>query len=117
MRQVVDNREAETDSKDEFRRAGRVAGKIAGSNFEHQRFMLMARRAEGRTPGVTRTVRQVADNREAETDSKDEFRRAGRVAEGAPLLRVYTGNRIEGSNPSLSAIFLGMAQNRDMGHS
>ena len=37
-----------------------------------------------------------------------EFRRAGRVAEGAPLLRVYTGNRIEGSNPSLSAIFLQM---------
>ncbi len=31
------------------------------------------------------------------------------MAEGAPLLRVYTGNRIEGSNPSLSAIFLGMA--------
>ena len=30
------------------------------------------------------------------------------MAEGAPLLRVYTGNRIEGSNPSLSAIFLQM---------
>ena len=26
--------------------------KIAGSDFEHQRFLLMARRAEGRTPGV-----------------------------------------------------------------
>ena len=32
------------------------------------------------------------------------------MAEGAPLLRVYTGNRIEGSNPSLSAIFIRMAQ-------
>ena len=30
-------------------------------------------------------------------------RRGGRVAEGARLERVYTGNRIEGSNPSLSA--------------
>lgn len=28
------------------------------------------------------------------------------MAEGARLERVYTGNRIEGSNPSLSAIFL-----------
>ena len=27
-------------------------GKIAGSNFEHQRFLLMARRAEGRKHGV-----------------------------------------------------------------
>ena len=36
-----------------------MAGKIAGSNFEHQRYWLMARRAEGRTPGVTRTVRHV----------------------------------------------------------
>ncbi len=32
-------------------------------------------------------------------------RTGGRVAEGARLERVYTGNRIEGSNPSLSAIF------------
>ena len=30
--------------------------------------------------------------------------RGGRVAEGAPLLREYRGNLIEGSNPSLSAI-------------
>lgn len=28
--------------------------------------------------------------------------RDDREAEGAPLLREYTGNRIEGSNPSLS---------------
>jgi hypothetical protein len=27
------------------------------------------------------------------------------VAEGAPLLRAYTWKRIEGSNPSLSAIY------------
>jgi hypothetical protein len=33
-------------------------------------------------------------------------RRGGRVAEGAGLLNQYTGNRIEGSNPSLSANFL-----------
>ncbi len=32
--------------------------------------------------------------------------RDGREAEGAPLLRVYRGNSIEGSNPSLSAIIL-----------
>ena len=32
-------------------------------------------------------------------------RRGGRVAEGARLESVYTGNRIEGSNPSLSASF------------
>ena len=31
-------------------------------------------------------------------------RRGGRVAEGAPLLREYRGNSIEGSNLSLSAI-------------
>ena len=30
--------------------------------------------------------------------------RGGRVVEGAPLLREYTGDRIEGSNPFLSAI-------------
>ena len=29
--------------------------------------------------------------------------RGGRVVEGARLESVYTGNRIEGSNPSLSA--------------
>ncbi len=33
-----------------------------------------------------------------------DIRRAGRVAEGAPLLRVYGLTPIEGSNPSLSAI-------------
>jgi hypothetical protein len=32
------------------------------------------------------------------------LRRDGRVAEGARLESVYTGNRIGGSNPSLSAI-------------
>ena len=31
--------------------------------------------------------------------------RGGRVVEGARLERVYTGNRIKGSNPFLSAIF------------
>ena len=31
-------------------------------------------------------------------------RRGGRVVEGARLERVYASNRIEGSNPSLSAI-------------
>jgi hypothetical protein len=31
-------------------------------------------------------------------------RRGGRVVEGASLENWYTGNRIEGSNPSLSAI-------------
>lgn len=31
-------------------------------------------------------------------------RRGGRVVEGARLERVYTGNRIKGSNPFLSAI-------------
>ena len=36
--------------------------------------------------------------------SPTQIRRAGRVAEGAPLLRAYTLIRIEGSNPSLSAI-------------
>ena len=33
------------------------------------------------------------------------LRRGGRVAEGARLESVYAGNRIEGSNPSPSAIF------------
>ena len=38
-----------------------------------------------------------------------EFRRVGRVAEGAPLLREYGVNSsIEGSNPSLSAILNGV---------
>jgi hypothetical protein len=32
------------------------------------------------------------------------LRRGGRVAEGARLESVYAGNRIEGSNPSPSAI-------------
>ena len=32
------------------------------------------------------------------------------MAEGAPLLREYTGDRIEGSNPSLSDAFLYHAQ-------
>ena len=34
---------------------------------------------------------------------QDGLRRGGRVVEGARLESVYTGNRIEGSNPSLSA--------------
>ena len=36
------------------------------------------------------------------------------MAEGGTLLRCYTGNRIEGSNPSLSAILL---REKVMGHS
>ena len=32
--------------------------------------------------------------------------RGGRVVEGARLERVYTGNRIKGSNPFLSAIII-----------
>ena len=38
-------------------------------------------------------------------------RRGGRVVEGARLERVYTGNCIEGSNPSLSAIIISLAAN------
>jgi hypothetical protein len=34
------------------------------------------------------------------------LRRGGRVVEGARLERVYTGNRIKGSNPFLSARWL-----------
>ncbi len=34
------------------------------------------------------------------------------MVEGARLERVYTGNRIEGSNPSLSAILINQATGR-----
>ena len=34
------------------------------------------------------------------------LRRGGRVVEGAALEKQYAGNRIEGSNPSLSASLL-----------
>lgn len=34
------------------------------------------------------------------------LRRGGRAVEGARLERVYTGNRIKGSNPFLSAIYI-----------
>ncbi len=37
------------------------------------------------------------------------------MAEGAPLLRVYRGNLIEGSNPSLSAIQTKRPQSSDWG--
>ena len=38
-------------------------------------------------------------------NARKSFRRDGREAEGAPLLREYRANNsIEGSNPSLSAI-------------
>ena len=40
----------------------------------------------------------------ARKSSKRAARRGGRVVEGAPLLREYTGDGIEGSNPFLSAI-------------
>ena len=69
---------------------------------------------DGRSNGGGQDARSNAHVRHAAASTivvigeQVEFRRAGRVAEGAPLLRVYTGNRIEGSNPSLSAIFLGM---------
>ena len=36
--------------------------------------------------------------------SASRMRKGGRVVEGAPLERVYAGNRIESSNLSLSAI-------------
>jgi hypothetical protein len=36
----------------------------------------------------------------------NQIRRGGRAVEGARLESVYTGNRIEGSNPSLSAIII-----------
>ena len=46
-------------------------------------------------------------HRVPEQDSAEHrARRGGRAAEGAPLLREYTGDRIVGSNPILSAIFL-----------
>ncbi|GEM_PF-4381305 len=38
--------------------------------------------------------------------SGDFLRRGGRVAEGARLESVYTGNRIAGSNPAPSATYL-----------
>ena len=42
------------------------------------------------------------------TGMQERIRRDGRAVEGASLLRRYAGNRIEGSNPSLSATFLGL---------
>ena len=42
-------------------------------------------------------------NRYREMWLNDNFRRGVRVVEGARLESVYTGNGIEGSNPSLSA--------------
>ena len=45
--------------------------------------------------------------RQTRVSFRPRFWRGGREAEGAPLLREYTAyTRIEGSNPSLSAIFL-----------
>ena len=38
-------------------------------------------------------------------ETRRTLRRGGRVAEGARLESVYTGNRIGGSNPPPSAIF------------
>ena len=61
------------------------------------------REAEGngllnRHTGVTR----IAGSNPAPSASS--LRKGGRVVEGAPLERVYTGNRIESSNLSLSAM-------------
>jgi hypothetical protein len=53
-----------------------------------------------RTGGYTRPHPRQGDDR---GPSRLCSRRGGRVVEGARLERVYTGNRIEGSNPSLSA--------------
>ncbi len=36
------------------------------------------------------------------------------MAEGVPLLRVYLGNWIEGSNPSFSAIYSGIKRMQGM---
>ena len=71
--------------------------------------------AQGAPLAATRRARSVAtsnahpwqvERRKAEQLAEG-FRknlwRAGRVAEGAPLLRVYRLTPIEGSNPSLSA--------------
>ena len=46
------------------------------------------------------------DERGVPCDCIRDHGRGGRVVEGARLERVYTGNRIEGSNPSLSATCL-----------
>ena len=106
-----------------------MADKIAGSDFARA---TRARREEGRKPDVqNRRERFCTSNASPQGEGQDarsnahvrhgsastehvtkkqlEFRRAGRVAEGAPLLRVYVGDCIEGSNPSLSAIFIRMA--------
>ena len=59
-------------------------------------------------PGITRSVERRTAGLDLliEFERQSVFRRGGRVAEGAPLLREYGVNSsIEGSNPSLSAIF------------
>jgi hypothetical protein len=51
-----------------------------------------------------RTI-QLKNKKDCNKTSKENSRRGGRAAEGAPLLREYGAlNSIEGSNPSLSAI-------------
>ena len=49
---------------------------------------------------------RVAERGKSQVVSQHLKRRGGRVVEGARLEIVYTGDRIEGSNPSLSAIHL-----------
>ena len=88
-----------------------MADKIAGSNFKHH-VVCDGPKGEGRIARVTRDWSAMCHNtliQNTEYDLKNW--RAGRVAEGAPLLREYgVYSLIEGSNPSLSAIFFGMGR-------
>src|SRR6185312_10782120 len=69
-----------------FPRIGLTAAQLAGLG--------------GRLKAQKRALRASSCNKAC---AIDENWRGGRVAEGARLESVYTGNRIEGSNPSLSA--------------
>ena len=62
--------------------------------------------AEWSKAAVLKTVERKFRGFESYLLRQMKLRRNGRVAEGAPLLRAYRRNLIEGSNPSLSANIL-----------
>ena len=73
-------------------------------NYKLPRQRQETRSAFGRDPCLSSDGRRVMPVSARRAPNAPNSGRGGRVVEGARLERVYTGNRIEGSNPSPSAI-------------
>jgi hypothetical protein len=83
-----------------------AAGKLLRTNFPHNRTCLLHPFSDTRALRTTCETLFRGFANKVTGPERPFCWRGGRVVEGARLESVYTGNRIAGSNPAPSAIYL-----------